>query len=89
MDRGPAEFGRVLITSADEPMDVMITLQPMNNVQAAADLVWSKMPRNYPGSKVALSEGGIGWFPYFPGTYRLQLRPPSSVDRPGFGDKLP
>ena len=33
--------GRLAITAPDAPMDVMITLQPMNIVQAAADLLWS------------------------------------------------
>jgi predicted TIM-barrel fold metal-dependent hydrolase len=56
---------QLTITSDDAPMDVMITLQPMNIVQAAADLVWSTMLRKYPDLKVALSEGGIGWIPYF------------------------
>jgi predicted TIM-barrel fold metal-dependent hydrolase len=56
---------QLTITSNDAPMDVMITLQPMNIVQAAADLVWSKVLRKYPKLKVALSEGGIGWIPYF------------------------
>jgi hypothetical protein len=51
------------ITSPDAPMDVLITLQPMNIVQAAADLVWSPMLRTFPDLKVALSEGGIGWTP--------------------------
>ena len=46
-------------------MDVLITLTPMNIVQAAADLVWSPMLRKFPDLKVALSEGGIGWIPYF------------------------
>ena len=30
--------GKLAITAADAPIDVMITLQPMNIVQAAADL---------------------------------------------------
>ena len=46
-------------------MDVMITLQPMNIVQAAADLLWSKPIKEYPDLKIALSEGGTGWIPYF------------------------
>ena len=46
-------------------MDVMITLQPMNIVQAAADLLWSKPIKKYPDLKIALSEGGTGWIPYF------------------------
>jgi predicted TIM-barrel fold metal-dependent hydrolase len=56
---------QLTITSPDAPMDVMITLQPMNIVQAAADLVWSPTLRKFPDLKVALSEGGIGWIPYF------------------------
>ena len=57
--------GRLAITAPDAPMDVMITLQPMNIVQAAADLLWSKPIKQYPDLKVALSEGGTGWIPYF------------------------
>jgi len=54
----------VVITAMDAPINVMITLQPMNIVQAAADLVWSRVLREFP-VKFALSEGGIGWIPYF------------------------
>jgi hypothetical protein len=43
----------------------MITLQPMSIVQAAADLVWSPVLRKFPDLVLALSEGGIGWIPYF------------------------
>jgi predicted TIM-barrel fold metal-dependent hydrolase len=56
---------QLTITSPDAPHDVIITLQPMNIVQAAADLVWSRVFRKFPDLKVALSEGGIGWIPYF------------------------
>ena len=38
-------------------MDVMITLQPMNIVQAAADLLWSKPIKKYPDLKIALVRG--------------------------------
>ena len=31
----------------------------------ASDLLWSTMLRSYPDLKIALSEGGIGWIPYF------------------------
>ena len=57
--------GRLAITAPDAPMDVMITLQPMNIVQAAADLLWSAPIKKYPDLKIALSEGGTGWIPYF------------------------
>src|SRR4029077_18628315 len=55
----------LVITSPDAPMDCLITLTPMNIVQAATDLVWSPVLRKFPDLKVALSEGGIGWTPYF------------------------
>jgi hypothetical protein len=54
----------LLITSMEAPIDVMISLQPVNMVQAAADLVWSPVLRKFPDLRIALSEGGIGWIPY-------------------------
>jgi len=57
--------GKLAITSNDAPVDVMITLQPMNICQAAADLLWSRIPKHFPDLKIALSEGGTGWIPYF------------------------
>src|ERR1700733_12477979 len=55
---------QILMTSVEAPIDVMISLQPINMVQAAADLVWSPILRKYKDLKFALSEGGIGWIPY-------------------------
>jgi predicted TIM-barrel fold metal-dependent hydrolase len=57
--------GQLVVPAANAPVDVMITLQPMNICQAAADLLWSNIPRQFPGLKIALTEGGIGWIPYF------------------------
>jgi predicted TIM-barrel fold metal-dependent hydrolase len=57
--------GQLTVTAPDAPIDVMITLQPINICQAAADLVWSRVIKNYPDIKFALSEGGTGWIPYF------------------------
>jgi predicted TIM-barrel fold metal-dependent hydrolase len=57
--------GRLSVPAADSPPDVMITLQPMNIQSAAADLLWSRVLKEFPGLKVALSEGGTGWIPYF------------------------
>ena len=56
---------QLMITSVDAPINVMITLQPMNIVQAAADLLWSRVMHKFPDLRFALSEGGIGWIPYF------------------------
>jgi predicted TIM-barrel fold metal-dependent hydrolase len=57
--------GQLAVTAPNAPIDVMITLQPMNICAAAADLVWSRIFREFPALKVALSEGGTGWIPYF------------------------
>ncbi len=57
--------GQLAVTAPDAPVDVMITLQPMNICQAAADLLWSRIPKQFPDIRIALSEGGTGWIPYF------------------------
>ena len=50
--------GRLAVTAPDAPVDVMITLQPMNICQAAADLLWSRVIKQFPDIRIALSEGG-------------------------------
>jgi len=55
----------MVVTAADAPINVMITLQPINLVQAASDLLWSRVMTAFPDLKFAMSEGGIGWIPYF------------------------
>ncbi len=55
----------MVVTAADAPINVMITLQPMNIVQAASDLLWSRVLQEFPDLRIALSEWGIGWIPYF------------------------
>jgi predicted TIM-barrel fold metal-dependent hydrolase len=57
--------GQLTVTAPDAPIDVLITLQPMNICSAAADLLWSRVIKNYPAIRFALSEGGTGWIPYF------------------------
>jgi Amidohydrolase len=55
----------LMITAPDAPIDTLISLTPLNIIKAAADLVWSPVLRKFPDLIVALSEGGIGWIPYF------------------------
>jgi predicted TIM-barrel fold metal-dependent hydrolase len=55
----------MVFTSMDSPVDVMIHTTPISIVSCAADLLWSPVLRKYPDIKFALSEGGIGWVPYF------------------------
>jgi hypothetical protein len=54
-----------VLTLDEAPIDVMITLTPMNLFQTAANLIWSPVLKRFPTIKFALSEGGIGWLPYF------------------------
>jgi len=56
---------KVPMTALDAPFDVLITLTPLNTVMCAGDLLFSPVLRKFPELVVALSEGGIGWIPYF------------------------
>jgi len=79
----------LVITSADAPIDVLISLTPINIVQAAADLIWSPVFRKFPNIKVALSEGGIGWIPYFLERIDYQYQKQHAWTGQDFGDRLP
>jgi predicted TIM-barrel fold metal-dependent hydrolase len=76
--------GKLAMTSPDAPMDVMITLQPMNICQAAADLLWSRVIKKFP-----LSEGGTGWIPYFLDRIDRTYDMHHLWTGQDFGDKLP
>jgi predicted TIM-barrel fold metal-dependent hydrolase len=80
---------QVVVTSVEAPIDVMITLQPMNIVQAAADLLWSPVLRKFPSLKFALSEGGIGWVPYFLDRVDRTYEMHKAWTHQDFGAKLP
>jgi predicted TIM-barrel fold metal-dependent hydrolase len=54
-----------VVTSPDAPPESMYSLSPINLIEAATDVLWSPMFRKFPTLRVALSEGGIGWIPYF------------------------
>jgi predicted TIM-barrel fold metal-dependent hydrolase len=51
--------------SPDAPWGVIVTLMGSNSMFAAVELVFSPMFQKFPQVKVALSEGSIGWMPYF------------------------
>jgi predicted TIM-barrel fold metal-dependent hydrolase len=79
----------ITVTAPDAPFDVTATLQPMNIVAAAADLVWSPVLRKFPRLKIALSEGGVGWLPYFLDKLDLVYRKQSAWTHQDYGDRLP
>ena len=81
--------GRLSIPAPDSPPDVMITLQPMNIQSAAADLLWSRVPKHYPDIRIALSEGGNGWVPYFLTRLDRTYEMHRAWTQQDFGDLLP
>ncbi len=76
-------------TSMDAPIDVMISTQPIQILNCAGDLLWSHMLRRYPTLKFALSEGGIGWIPYFLERVDYVYQHHHQWTGQDFGDKLP
>jgi predicted TIM-barrel fold metal-dependent hydrolase len=81
--------GKLVMTAADAPIDVMIVLQPMNIVQCAADLIHSPVFKKFPDLTVALSEGGIGWIPYFLERLDHSYRVHKTWTGADFGSKMP
>jgi predicted TIM-barrel fold metal-dependent hydrolase len=51
--------------SVETPIDAWITTMPMSICYSAADWLNAPMWSRFPKLKMALSEGGIGWIPYF------------------------
>jgi predicted TIM-barrel fold metal-dependent hydrolase len=78
-----------LITTIDAPVDVLMTLSPISIVQCAADLAWSAVLRKFPDLTFALSEGGIGWVPYFLERIDRVYQQHKAWTHQDFGDRLP
>ena len=79
---------KLAITAPDAPFDVTMVLQPMNIVQCAADLVHSPIWKKFPDVKIALSEGGIGWIPYFLERLDHTYRTHKAWTGADFGDQM-
>ena len=47
------------------PVEIMIASTPISLFGCATELVFSDIFTKFPTLKIALSEGGIGWIPYF------------------------
>ena len=80
---------KLVTTAPDAPIDVMIVLQPMNIVQCAADIIHSPIFKKFPDLTVALSEGGIGWIPYFLERLDHSYRTHKAWTGADFGPKMP
>jgi hypothetical protein len=81
--------GPLTRSSNEEPIDVQITVAPLTTIQAAADLLWSPVFRRFRDMRFALSEGGIGWVPYFLERVDTQYRRHRVWTGQDFGDRLP
>jgi predicted TIM-barrel fold metal-dependent hydrolase len=81
--------GQLAVTAPDAPIDVMMTLQPMNICSAAADLLWSRVFKQFPDIRFALSEGGTGWIPYFLDRLDRTYEMHHNWTGQDFGDRLP
>jgi predicted TIM-barrel fold metal-dependent hydrolase len=75
-------------TSRDAPIDVIITLPTNLAVNVASDLLWGPVLRQFPGLRIALSEGGAGWVPYFLERVDRSYQNQTWTGQ-DFGDKLP
>jgi predicted TIM-barrel fold metal-dependent hydrolase len=51
--------------SMETPIEAWITTMPMSIAQGASDWLQLRALQQYPDMRVALSEGSIGWVPYF------------------------
>jgi predicted TIM-barrel fold metal-dependent hydrolase len=71
------------------PIDIMITLTPLNTMNAATDLIWSSVLRRFPNLKFALSEGGTGWIPYWLERIDYVYQQHRYWTGQDFGDRLP
>ena len=71
------------------PFDVLITMTPLNSMSAATDLLWSDVLRRFPDLKFALSEGGIGWLPYWLERIDYVYQQHRFWTHQDFGDQLP
>ncbi len=56
---------RALHPSPESPIDAWITAMPISIANSAADWTFASFWKRYPDLRMALSEGGIGWIPYF------------------------
>jgi hypothetical protein len=67
----------------------MVTLQPMNISTAAADILWSRVLKQFPAIRFALTEGGTGWIPYFLDRIDRTYDMHRAWTGQDFGDELP
>lgn len=81
--------GGMIFPSMDSAVDAMIVSTPMSIANLAADLLFSDVLKRFPKIKFALSEGGIGWVPYFIERCDYTYKQHHKWTHANFGGKLP
>jgi predicted TIM-barrel fold metal-dependent hydrolase len=76
-----------MFPSSDSDLAVLGVLFPVNGFAAAADWLFAKIPLRFPGVKIVLSEGGIGWVPIL--LDRLSYMARNDDRRAAFGGMTP
>jgi hypothetical protein len=56
---------RGVIASSDAPAGVVMSLSSAASVYTLLELLWADFWSRFPGLKFSLTEGDIGWIPYF------------------------
>lgn len=75
--------------SADAPIDAWIVNMPMYIANAATEWLFSPVFKKFPALKIALSEGGIGWVPYWLERADFTFKHHSPWTHANFGGLLP
>lgn len=75
-------------SAPDAPIDNLIIISGQVSVLAAQDLLWGGAFLRYPKLKVAWSEGGIGWIPFYLNRCDRHYLNQTWLGH-DFGDKLP
>jgi predicted TIM-barrel fold metal-dependent hydrolase len=79
----------VSMTAPDAPYSVQITGTAITLFDTASDLIWSEIFKKFPDLKISLSEGGIGWIPYFLERVDYTYLQHGAWTGADFGDKMP
>ena len=79
---------RAVATAPDAPIDTLLILAPLVSVFGAQDLLWGPAMRSFPDLRIAFSEGGIGWIPFYLDRCDKHYKNQKWLRR-DFGGKLP
>ena len=62
---GSASRSSASMTSSDAPASVAMNLSPIMSTFSMVELIWADLWSRFPTLRFSLTEGDIGWIPYF------------------------